>query len=248
MFGQFTGKYVLLTTLPVSLSVALAAAVVPNLAFSQAATDLRDVHKKINMALRLSMLISIPAAVGLGVLAQPILTLLFRHHDGGANLLHWGVAAIIFLALVQILTGILQGISRERIPMIGAFFGMLIKIPLNWLLIAHPQINVIGAVMSTIACYALASGINLYYLKKYTGITPDLKGAFVKPLVASAVMGLACYVFYYLLFELTASNGFATLGAIATGILVFGLVMVAVKGFEREDFERLPLGWVRKWL
>jgi stage V sporulation protein B len=240
MYGQFTGKYVLLITLPVSLSMALATAVIPNLAVSRVISDTEAIRQKINMALRLSMFISVPAAVGLGVLGDPILRMLFPGHPDGGRLLQFGVISIIFLALVQIITGILQGVGRVDAPVIAAFFGMLIKIPLNYFLIAIPGINVIGAVISTCVCYMLAGGINIWFMFKYTGVKPDVVGAFIKPLFAAALMGLVCYVMYYLFMEMSGRNAFAAMGAIGVGMGMYLVFMVMVKGFKKEDVERVP--------
>lgn len=242
LYGQLTGKYVLLTTLPVSLSTALAAAAIPSIAGSQVTMDFAAVKNKINMALRLSMVISIPAAVGLGVLSDPILLMLFPKHTGGGILLKYGVVSIIFLALVQIVTGMLQGIGRVNIPVIGALCGTLIKIPLNWFLISNPAINVIGAVISTCVCYMVASAIDIYFLHKHTKIMPDIGGAFVKPLLASLVMGLSCYVFFHTFMLMSGHNTVSVLMSIMLGILVYAVFMILIRGFRKEDLKMLPMG------
>jgi stage V sporulation protein B len=245
LYGQFTGKYILLTTLPVSLSLALATAVIPNIAMSQVVNDQQTVNKKINMALRLSMAVAIPAAVGLGVLSEPVLKLLFPSHSDGARLLQYGVVSIVFISFVQIITGILQGLGKVDAPVIGAFFGMLIKLPLNYALIALPGINVIGAVISTCCCYLAAGGIDMYFLHKYTRIKPDVTGVFLKPLCAAGIMGLACYVLYFLCMELTGMNSVSVLVAILCGMGVYAVYMVLIKGFNQEDVTKLPV-WLRR--
>jgi stage V sporulation protein B len=248
LFGQFTGKYIVLTTLPVSISIALAAAVVPNIAKSQAEKEEKETVDKINMALRLSMAISIPAAVGLGILGEPILMMLFPNYSEGARLLQVGVVSIIFISFVQIITGVLQGLGKVNAPVIGAFFGMLIKIPLNYFLIAIPGINVIGAVISTCACYLLAGCIDMFFLYKYTKIKPDYTGVMLKPLCASVMMGLACYVTYYVLMELAGRNTVAVMGSILAGLLMYGVYMVMIKGFNKEDLLKLPMGRLSKYI
>jgi len=241
LYGQLSGKYVLLTTLPVSLSMALATAAIPSIAGSHVTFDAAAVKNKINTALRLSMIISIPAAVGLGVLSDPILKLLFPNHSDGGILLKYGVAAIIFLALVQIITGILHGIGKVNIPVVGAFIGLMIKIPLNHFLIANPSINILGAVISTCACYIAAAAVGLYFLRKHTGIIPDIAGAFVKPLIAAAAMGLSCYAVYHLLYAVSGSNALSAAASIISGFAVYVAFMILIKGFRKPDIDMLPL-------
>jgi len=248
MVGQFTGKFLLLTTLPVALSVALSQAVIPDISSSRARVDKAAVKTKINTAMRISMALSIPAVVGLSVLADPILALLFPEHPEGGWLLRYGAISILFLALVQVSTGALQGIGKVLLPAIAAFFGVLVKIPINWFLLAVPRINILGTVISTIVCYVVAAVINLYFLYKHTGVLPDYKGAFLKPAFAAIGMGMACFVTHYLV-GLVAPDRLATVMALLVGVPVYLILMWMVGGFPRQDIDAAPIPKVmRKWL
>jgi stage V sporulation protein B len=242
LFGQFSGKYVVLVTLPVSLSTAIVAAVIPSIASSKARDDKEAVSKKINTALRLSMLLSIPAAIGMSVLGNQIITLLFPSQSQGGNLLQWGAAGVIFLALAQTSTGALQGLGYTRVPVYGAIVGSLVKIPLNYVLVAIPEINVVGAVLSTIACYFAASSIDMAVLSKKAGIKFDWMGTFVKPLFCSLIMGVVCYIAYYTLYYLTDRNSVSTLASVVCGIGAYGLSMLMARGINKDDFKNLPFG------
>ena len=248
MVGQFTGKFLLLTILPVSLSVALSQAIIPDISSSKAVMDRNAVKHKINTAMRISMTLSIPAAVALSVLADPILALLFPSHPEGGWLLRFGSVSIIFLALVQVSSGALQGIGKVMLPVVAAFFGVMIKIPINWYLLAVPEINILGTVISTIACYIVAAIINLYFLHKYTGVLPDYISAFLKPTFAATGMGFACFATYHIA-GLLIPGRVATIVAMAVGLPVYLALMWAIGGFHRQDMDAAPLPRiVRKWL
>jgi len=240
LFGQFTGKFILLITLPVSLSIALSAAVIPEITSSNVKMDTGAVRHKTNMALRLSMILSIPAAVGLAVLADPIIALLLPSHPEGGWLLRYGSVSIVFIALVHVLTGTLQGLGYVKLPVYAAFFGVLIKIPINYVLIGIPSVNILGAVISTIVCYVVAAGINMYFLYKRTKILPSLTGAFIKPSIAAAGMGMVCYISYYNLKELMPAS-FATAITLGIGGMSYILLMCLVKGFRKSDLRAMPL-------
>jgi stage V sporulation protein B len=242
LYGQLIGKYVTITTLPVSIATALAIAVVPSIASSVIIKDEKNVNRKINVAMRLAMIISIPSAVGIGVLADPILSLLFPNFPEGGALLRIGSVSVIFLALTQIITGILQGKGHVVVPAVAAFCGAIVKIPLNYFLIANPRIMVAGAVISTIACYAVASTINLAFLCKKTKIRPDFMGIFAKPIFASIIMGAVCYGTYYGSYSLFKSNSLACLLAILIGMFAYGLSMILIGGIKQEDVLMLPYG------
>ena len=242
LYGQLTGKYVTLTTLPVSISTALATAVLPSIASSMIQRDIKTVRKKIDVSLRLTMIISIPAAIGMGVLADEILLLLFPNYSDGGLLLKWGALSIIFLALCQIITGILQGIGKVATPAKNAFIGSIIKIPINYFLISIPSINVIGAIISTTVCYLVASLLNFITLRKVTKIRPDYNGIFFKPAIASIVMGVFCYFSYKFIFYFSKSNAMSTLISIFIAIIVYLVSLAVIGGFKREDLSLLPMG------
>lgn len=252
LYGQLTGKYVVLTTLPVSIATAIATAIVPNIASSFILKDTQAVDSKINTALRLTMILSIPAAVGIGVLGHQILLMLFPSYPGGGNLLVVGSVSIIFLALAQITTGILQGIDRVKIPAMAAFFGALVKIPLNYILISNPKINVLGAVISTIACYMTASIIDLIAMSRATKTFPDVMGALIKPMIASLIMGIGCYTSYNLVYMVVKSNTFSLVISILIGICIYFFSLVFLRGIKQKDLKFMPMGdkiifWIDKF-
>jgi stage V sporulation protein B len=248
LIGMFLGKFILLTTLPVSLSMALSSAVIPEITSAHVTLDKSAVKEKTNTALRLSMILTIPSAVGLAVLADPIIALIFPLAPEGGWLLRYGAISIVFLAIVHIITGVLQGVGHVRLPVIGVFFGVLIKYPLNYYLMAIPSINILGAVISTIVCFFVAAVINVFLLWRFTGIFPDFKGALIKPAIAALGMGLVAFTAFNLLYLLT-SNFIATMGALLLSVLSYVFFMVLIKGFGKDDLQAMPLpSRLRRWL
>ena len=129
-----------------------------------------------------------------------------------------------------------------RIPAINAFFGAVTKIIFNYVLIIIPAINVKGAVISTIACYVVASILNLRALMKITRMRLKLMDLIFKPVIASAVMGAACYGTYKGMFLLLHRNTLSTLIAVAVSMVVYFFVMLFIKGILKEDIYMLPGG------
>lgn len=242
LYGQLTGKYVTLTTLPISISTALSTAIIPSIASAMAKQEYSLVKDKIQIALRISMIIAIPASVGMGVLAEPILGLLFPNFPDGGDLLKVGSISVVFLSLYQILTGLLQGIGSLNIPPRSALIGCLVKIPLNFVLIAIPSINVVGAVISTTICYVIASILNFIALKKETKIKIDLKSIIFKPLISAIAMGTICHITYTYLYRFTESNTLSTIYSIVVGVFVYVISLIMVDGVKREDLQLLPMG------
>lgn len=241
LYGQLSGKYVTLTTFPVSISSAMATAAIPNIAMAVTVGNKKEVKRKINTALKLAMIISIPAAVGIGVLGDQILSMLFPSYPEGGVLLKVGAISIAFLSFCQIVTGVLQGIGNIQVPVIGALLGAVVKIALNWILIRIPSINVVGAVISTDVCYLVASIFNVIMLMRYTKTRVNFSGVLIKPTIGSIIMGIGCVIGYKVI-SLVFGNTISTLLTIIVAVIIYLLVMIFIRGITEEDLLSIPKG------
>lgn len=242
LYGQLSGKFVTLTTLPVTISTAIATAALPSIAASVKLREKKQVRRKMALTYRVSMIISVPAAVGISALGPQIIQMLFPSASDGGMLLTVGGISIIFLALCQTSTGILQGIGHIKVPVVGAILGAITKVILNALLIRIPAINVLGAVLSTTGCYLVAGVFNVIMLSRLTGTKFDFTGSFLKPVIGSIAMAAGTIGSYQLFFQLIGSNTIATLLAICVAIAIYGLVMLLIKGITEEDLQAVPGG------
>ncbi|MDL2248855.1 polysaccharide biosynthesis C-terminal domain-containing protein, partial [Tyzzerella sp. OttesenSCG-928-J15] len=174
--------------------------------------------------------------------ADQIIALIFPNLSGNGFLLKVGSISVVFLSLNQICAGILQGLGRMKIPIAAAVFGCIGKVIANYFLIAIPSINIVGAVLGTIVCYAIASPVNMYFTYKITGAKPDFKGIILKPLICSVIMAMVCYVSYYAVYMLLPINALALIIAILIGIAFYFLSMTLAGGINRGDYMSIPMG------
>ncbi len=242
MYGQLSGKFVTLTTLPVAISTAIATAAIPSIAASMKLKKTDQVNQKMNLTLRISMIISVPAAIGIGVLGPQILHMLFPNAPDGGALLTIGAISIIFLALCQTATGVLQGIGHIKVPVVGAVLGAIVKVILNAVLIPIPQLNILGAVLSTTGCYVVASAFDVYVLSRITHVRFDFMRILIKPFIGSCIMGAGALGVYYGLYHFLPNNIICTLTAIFIAMIIYGVVMLLIRGIGEEDLESLPMG------
>jgi stage V sporulation protein B len=240
LYGQLTGKFIVLTTMPVGIATAIAVTIIPNVASDYKLGKTESLNHKVNMALKYSMLICIPSAVGLFVLSDQILLFLFPSQPDGGLMLKVGAISIIFLALTQILTGVLQGIGFLRVPVIAAVCGVIIKIPINYFLIQIPSVNVKGAVISTTICYIIASSINMYGVKKVTKIKLNNNDLFIKPIVSSIIMGMSAFIIFYGIYFMIESNTIALLISILSSSIIYFSFMVFLGALTEQDIQTLP--------
>ena len=105
-------------------------------------------------------------------------------------MLSLSAVTIVLFTVVQATSGILQGLKKQWVPMATLLAGVCVKIFLNYTLIAIPQINIYGASLASITCYTISMVPNLYFVHRYTGLKAEPVGIFLKPTLASALMGV----------------------------------------------------------
>ena len=242
LLGQLTGKFNPITNLPAAISSSLALVLIPTITTAKQLGKRREMRTSINAAFRAAMLLTVPIAFGLAILGPQIVALLFPSHPDGGTLFVVGFPSIIFLAFSQISTGVLQAIGKISIPVMAAFVGAVIKIVVGFVLIAHPDINIYGAIIGTTVCYFVAAWINCYFLRKFTGARLDFMGIVIKPIIASVAMAMACFTIYHLIFGFLPNNAVATISSILVGMIVYGAFMSVIRGFKEEDLHILPKG------
>ena len=114
--GILGGKVDTLTSLPLSINIAFATALVPTIAAAKARKDYKTIKQKTKFSLLISMLIGLPCTVGMCIYAQPILDLLFPNASAGAVILEISSLTILFTILDQTINGALQGFGKLIIP------------------------------------------------------------------------------------------------------------------------------------
>ena len=198
------------------------------------------------MGIKLAMFIGIPCAVGLFALSAPVIDLLYsidaQRLEIASALMRTSAIGVIFLSLVQTLTGILQGVGKQHIPVINLFIGGIVKVVLMLTLMHNPHIEIQGAAISTAACYTVAGILDAIYLIRYTKLKLNVLDTFIKPLVAALIMGGAAYFSYAFVYSKIHSNAVATAGAIVVGAGLYLICVLWMRMFSEEDLAFIPGG------
>lgn len=246
LYGQLTGFASPIVGFPQILTQAIVLSLVPLVSAANRKRDIEDLHNNLNMGFRLSMIIGIPCAVGLIVLPEPILLLLYPTQEesavNAAPCLQILGVGFVGLAIVLTITGGLQGIGKQMIPVRNLFIGAVAKLIITWTLTAIPAINVLGAAIGTVTAYFIAATLDVISLKKYTGVRFSAMMIFVKPLISSAVMGAVAVAAYKVINMITGSNGISVIIAILLAVAVYGLMILRTKAVSREEVLTMPAG------
>ncbi len=241
LYGSYSGYAVPLFNLPATLVVALVISIVPAIASAYAVNNIKLARKTTESAIRITILFSLPSAVGLSVLSKPILQLIY--HNGRADeLLSILGIAVVFVSVVLVTNAILQAAGKAMVPVKNMLIGGVVKVIINYFLVGNPAININGAPIGTNICYLLIVVLNLIEVRKVTGATYNPMAFLVKPLVATFSMAIATIFTYSKILTYTESGSVSTLVAITVGGLVYVLMLLTTGGVNREDFEMMPKG------
>ncbi|NLY42882.1 MAG: polysaccharide biosynthesis protein [Clostridiaceae bacterium] len=241
LYGYLSQYAVTMFNLPPTLIVAMGISIVPAISSAFAVKDMRLAKKTTESALRITLLFSLPCAIGLSVLSGPILQLVYRD-TGAEKLLNILGIAVIFVSLVLVTNAILQATGRVFIPVRNMLIGGIIKVIVNYFVVGIDYINIKGAPLGTNICYFVIAMLNLISVKKYTRAEYKFMDFVFKPVIAVASMVIAVVFTYDKLMLGTQSNSIATLGAIVIGALMYGLMLIAIGGIRKEDIELMPKG------
>ena len=246
MYGMYSGWYKLLTTAPIAIASALSSAIVPSIIRSITAGDNKTAVNKIESSMRLTMIVAIPAGMGLSVLGGPILKLLFTVDpavEGQASkLMILSVVTVIVFAMSTISNAVLQGINRMKTPIINAVIGMVIHyIALVAMLIIFKP-NLYAVVIGDIIFGFVVCILNTISIYRHIGYKQELFKTFLLPLIASAIMGVLTVLVYKISYMVVAMNAVACLLAIFVAIVAYALSLLLIKGISEEELLMLPKG------
>lgn len=245
IWGIYSGQYRLLTNVPIAIATALGTAVVPTLAAYYSKGKKEEVCNKIANTMKFNMLIAFPSAIGLGVLAKPIITMLFGYRgDVGlsANALRVGCIAVVLFAMSTLTNGVLQGIDKMRVPVKHAFISLIIHIPLLLIMLFVLKVGIFGLVYGNITFAFVVCVLNWVSIKKYLNYKQEVVKTFVLPFVASMIMGVAAFFTYQLAHSFIPSNTISVIVAVVVAIVVYGLSIVLLKAVTEEELLEMPKG------
>lgn len=241
-WGIFSGKYRVLTNVPIALANAMCASVIPTLTAAVKKGDYKQARDKTSMVIRFTMIITIPCAVGLSVLAEPIINLLFSGDAAmAAGMLHVGTISVVFYSLSTLTNGILQGINRMKIPVRNAFISLIIHIGALYVMLEFMDLNIYAVVYANVLFSFLMCMLNNLSIRKYMKYRQEWVKTFAIPAGASAIMGLIIFLLYQGIAPLignTASVGIA----IAVGVVVYFVLLIVLRGVDERELQSIPGG------
>ena len=237
------GFFMTLINIPLTLASTAPTSMMPEVSAQYAIGDLEETKRKIDQATWIAMLISIPASVGLAVLAQPVTRLIFPSTEGVAGqLMVIGVITVILNSTSNISNGVLQAIGKANIPMINAAISLGVDIVFLALVLVFTNMGIYAVVLAMVVYALVMCVLNDRALKKYLGYKNPWRSAYFVPILASIPMGIVAVAVYKLVYAVIGSNFISLIPSIVLAIVVYFVGYLVVAKPKKEDLAALPGG------
>lgn len=250
LWGIF-GEYRIIFNIPVAISNSYNASIIPSLTRAVAERDRSLIIRKIALGIRFTMIIAIPACVGMFALAEPICKFLFPTETSGilVNVLRIGSPAVVFYSYTTITNGVLHGLGHYREPLINAIIGLIIHIiVLVILMLISPGIYSVMA--ATLVMGLVTAVLNWSSIQKFVHYRQYVSKTYLIPLAVSALMGVAAYVTYSILTGVLKGaffwgrwgTGLLLMIAIGVAAVVYFVALFLARPFRADELIQMPMG------
>ena len=252
IFWGALGQYQLLFNIPVAVSNALSSSLIPSLTRAVSRGDRKQARARIASSIRFSMLIAIPAAVGITVLADPVCNLLFVSEDNSLliRLSMAGSLAVVFYSLSTVTNAVLQGLNRMDLPIRHSAIALIVHVAVLEILLLGLKLGIYSVVIANIVFAFVMCLLNGFSIRRAARYRQEIKKTFLLPALCSVFMGAAAYgVYRGLLAALpwaarSGRVGMAVLvvPSVAAAMAVYGLLLVRLGAVNEEELREMPMG------
>ena len=233
--------------LPCSLITPITISIIPTVTAALTRGNADGARHTEESAVRTMGLISLPCAVGLAVLAEPIIRLLAGNYGPesvatATPILAYLGIAVVFNSTVLLFNAIMQAHGDVTTPVVNMLIGGIVKVVVNYILVAIPSLNIIGAAIGTIVCYVTITVLDLIAMRRTVTTHPAVARNLIRPAAAAAIMGAATFFAEAVLRRVTNSNTIICLGALVIAVIVYAIFVLALQCITYEDCLLLPKG------
>ncbi len=241
-WGIYSGKYMVLVSVVLAMASAMGAATVPTLSGHIKKKEYDIVRYKISSVIKITMLVSVPAATGLAVLSPSIVYFLFSSTDSTApTLLRIGGIGIVLFSLSSITSFILQGTNHLYSPIKHAFVALIVHLMIMSGLLYFTDLQVYSVALSNNIFAFIMSVLNIIAISKFLNYRQELVKTFAGPIISATIMGIIIYLLN-LLINPTGKSRLSTIFVVIVGVFVYGICILLSRAVGKEELNKLPGG------
>ena len=235
--------------MPCAFIVPITVSVLPAITSFLTMGDHKGVRETEESAARITGLLSLPCAVGLAVLARPIMALLGGYEgqqlELSAKFMTIQGITVILYAIIQYTNALLQAHGHVNAPVVNMLCAGVLRLVLVYILVGNPDMGLMGAPVGAFVGYGLIAVLNLIAIRQKVPQRPKLLKNMLRPGIPALVMGVVVFFCYRVLVMLLGIDGSRIILCgvpIALGAGVYFVCVVLMKSITREDALLLPKG------
>lgn len=243
--GVYSSKYRLLCSVPIAFSTAIASSMIPSAVAAFTEGDVAQWKTNVSSGIKFNMIIAIPCAVGLTVLGQPVVRMLFASSNYvlGGHMMTVGASAIVFYALSNVTGGALQSIDKMRLPVIHSAISLVIHVGIVAFFLIYTNIGVYALLIGNITFPIVVFVLNLMAIRRYVPTyRQEIVKTFLAPLSASIWMAVAALAVYGGVGFVISSNRICTLLAVCVAVFVYFSAFLLLRGLTKDELFDFPMG------
>ncbi len=217
----------------------------PAISRAYALKDKKEIKNKINFSMRVTYLLSIPSAFGLALLSESIYRYIFADSNGYMMMVI-GAAMIPLTAIVLMQNVILQSVSQFYYVLFTLALSIIVKFTLNMTLVANPDINIYGAVISGMVAFVISLVLNHFRMRKTLKMKISMLKYALKPLLASIYMSIGIMLSKYVISLFIDFNNLSLILGIAILLVIIGIgafmylhAIIILGGIKKADIEEI---------
>ena len=189
-----------LSMIVVAVANGLVVSLIPNIVSAFTLKKWNDVNSKLNQALQIILMVSIPLVLGLSFLAKPVWQVFYGNNPYGPIILSVSIINALFTNLYMVTSSTLQGLNKFKLvyktTLSGFILNALLDVPLMVLFHKIGLYAFHGALVATAIGYITSTYIGLHTLKKENNL--NYKSTF-KTLLKILVPTISMLVILYIL-------------------------------------------------
>lgn len=233
--GVYNSIYVLMISIPMGVASALASSALPSVVHSFTLGDMGEVKEKIRSVIKFNMMIAIPSAVGLILIGEPVVRLIFPNLDyvTGGKMLRLGGAAVVFYALSTVSSSVLQALDKMKKPVVHSAISLAVHLVLVSLLLRFTDMGAYALVVGYMTFPVIVGILNMIEIGRTVGYRQEWKRTFGLTTACAVFMGLCTLGAYKLAYSAWRNNLAAVIAALAVAMITYFGPMIALKNVER---------------
>lgn len=247
-WGTFSGQALTLSNIPIAFATAMASAIIPSIAQLAASYDWQRARERIGLAVKTIMLLSIPCAVGLFVLARPITGLLFSNtketEDLATRLLMALSLSVVFYALSTLNSSILQGLGKVNVPIVHAGIALVVQTVTAVALLRFTELDLYSIAIANTVYSGMMCILNQWAVRRAVEYRQEIVKTFLIPAIAAGCMGAAAWAAYEGLLLMTDSPKISVVIAILLAVVVYFAMLLLLRGISEEELRGFPKGYL----